>query len=182
MFLLLPLSHSLNLGSFVKNDHVEIKENETGIFEIILWSSDKNYTIFLQEKNVPENIKVNIEPRIIKESKDEIYIAREDGVIKAHKVKIFVESLNAKPGEYYFSVLAYMHRQEEKIGVIQEREFNFKVVVLSNYTDVKSYVIKTGEQERQTKMFEIKKDHEKIIIFLAIFLTAIIVFLIIKRH
>lgn len=182
IFVFIPLAFSLNLGSFIKNDFIEIKQNETAVFEIVLWSTDQNYNIIVQEKNTPENIRIRIEPKVIDKNKDEIYIAKENTLIKAHRVKIFVESYNAKPGDYVFSVSALSYNPEEKINVIQEREFHFRVRVIGDYADIKSTFNKINESQYSSKIFEEtrEKTYKKIIILSAIILTIIIVILIIK--
>ncbi|MEM5799294.1 MAG: hypothetical protein QXZ43_01345 [Candidatus Aenigmatarchaeota archaeon] len=183
IFLLLPIVYSLNFGSFVKNDFAEIKGNETAIFEIILWSSDSNSSIILHEKNIPENIKIKIDPIIVDRKREDIYISIGNTLIKANRVKIFVDASEAKPGYYDFSISALAYNPEENINVVQEREFNFKIKVIGDYKESNSTSIKNEQNEKFSKDLEKESviNYNKIIILSVIILTIIIVILIIKK-
>lgn len=182
LLLILPSVLALNFGSLVKNDYVELDANKTAKFEIIVWSKDENYTIFLHEKNYPMDWLISIQPKIVS-SQDEAtaYINIGDSYVKAHRVNVFVNPLNAKPGNYTITLSASAYQLNDKINVIQERDFNLKVKILGNFTNASSSIIETEYSEKPSQPIKLENiENKKWIIAVIIAITAIIVFLILK--
>ncbi len=181
IILLIPIAAALNLGTLVKNDFIVIKENETAVFEILLWSKDENYTIILQDRQIPENFNVLIEPKIVaNQDKDNIYISVEDHIVKASKIKVFATPKEAKPGEYHILLSAMIYQPVEKINVIQEREILLKVKVLGEYNEINTSSLIDSRNQNFAKNVLLEKVENGKIIIVLIILTLIVVAIIIK--
>lgn len=179
IILLLPAVFASNLGGFVKNDFIEINDSIASA-ELIVWSRDQNYTIVLQEKNIPENFRVEIAPRVFSEKDhSDIYIGSTEGSIKAHKASIMIDASNAKPGDYRLAISALLYQPNEKINVVQEREFDIKIKIPGNYTQANASSAAAIEQKNSSAGIDAEKSSSKAII-LIVLITIIVVALIIK--
>ena len=179
---IIPSVLALNLGSLVRNDYVELGENQTARFEIILWSKDENYTIFLHEKSHPEGWLISIEPSIISsQDKPTAYVNVGDRYVKAYKVNVFVNPLNARPGEYDITLSASLYQPGEKINVIQEREFNLRVRIAGVLANATSSAINIEPRDKFSRLVNLERtENKKWIIASILIITGVIVFLIIK--
>jgi len=181
LLVILPCVFALNLGSLVKNDYAELEENQTASFEIIIWSKDENYTIFLQEKNYPNDWLISINPKVVSsKDKEAVYVNVGESYVKAHKINVVINPMNAKPGEYMITLSALAYQPKEKINVIQEREFSFKVKILGNVTNTSSSITRVETGEKPSQLLKAEKVESKKWILAIIIITAVIVFLIIK--
>jgi hypothetical protein len=181
LLLILPCVFALNLGSLVKNDYAELEENQTASFEIIIWSKDENYTIFLQEKNYPNDWLISINPKVVSsKDKEAVYVNVGESYVRAHKINVVINPMNPKPGDYMITLSASAYQPEEKINVIQEREFSFKVKILGNATNTSSSITRVETGEKLSQPLKAEKVESKKWILTIIIITAVIVFLIIK--
>ncbi|MEM5772810.1 MAG: hypothetical protein QXL86_01105 [Candidatus Aenigmatarchaeota archaeon] len=133
-FLILPEVKAISLGSVVKKDFVNIRDNESAKFEILFWNvEDESYQVQLEIEESPENWFIVIQPRefLINSSAGEEYINLPylEKPVKASVVRIFVKPENAKAGEYGIIIKAKAGLPSQSIAFFQEREFKLKVKV-----------------------------------------------------
>ncbi|MCX8179518.1 MAG: hypothetical protein N3E38_02135 [Candidatus Aenigmarchaeota archaeon] len=171
LLLILPSVSGLNLGGFVKNEYIEAREHAA--FEIIIWSEDEDSVIVLNEKDIPQGIRVEVVPRLIDQKTEGIYIAKDDGLIKAHRVVVFVNASQAKPGLYVLKISAFAYKGMHAINVMQEREFDLKLKVVNG--------VEINESLKEKKAMK-NIDVNLFINFSIILITMVIVIFILRKQ
>jgi hypothetical protein len=138
---LVPITYSVSLGSLIKKDSATIEAGDRVNFEILFWNLEESYNLKINEKDVPSNWRVLIEPDDFtldnsgnqKPPYDEGEYINLPGIgtIKPEKVEVeIVTSEITEIGDYIVSLVAITSGSEEDISVFQERDINFKISVL----------------------------------------------------
>jgi len=141
ILVLVPITYSTSLGSFIKKDSATIESGGRVNFEILFWNLEESYNLKINEKSVPSDWRVLIEPDdfVLDNSRNQEppygegeYINLPGiGTIKPEKVEVeIVTSENTETGDYTVSLVAIASGSEEEISVFQERDINFKISIL----------------------------------------------------
>ncbi|MCS7135127.1 MAG: hypothetical protein NZ893_01675 [Candidatus Aenigmarchaeota archaeon] len=159
----------------MKQDFVETNDG-VAKFQLILWSRDSDYTIFLKESEIPTDVKIEIYPRILKKGEEDVFVAVGNEFIRAHNVVIVANT--TKYGNYTFKISALAYKDG---NVIQEREFRLMFSFNAYQINASSYI--TGDNKNfagEVKIERLKQKHIFIIIII-ITLTLIILLILLRK-
>ncbi|MFH1473650.1 MAG: hypothetical protein ABIE55_02030 [Candidatus Aenigmatarchaeota archaeon] len=127
--------YAISLGSIVKEDYVEISNDESVKFKMLFWNIDsESYTLKLSVKDAPENWIAIIDPDefVLNNSIGEEYISLPymNDNIKAKVVNLFVKpDSDSEAGIYSVVIEAGTKTSDETSGIeiVPQRLFNFQI-------------------------------------------------------
>ncbi|MCX6815502.1 MAG: hypothetical protein NT120_01450 [Candidatus Aenigmarchaeota archaeon] len=121
-----------NFGSSTKGDTITLKENQSGSFDLLFWTTENiTHNVILNKSYVPDNFEVLFEKNEfnISSTKGNEMVYKSGGYIKATSIKVFVNQIYPKPGNYSILISSIYSSGEGDITTKQERTFNLAVNV-----------------------------------------------------
>jgi uncharacterized membrane protein len=122
------------MGSVVKQDTINIKNNESAKFTILFWNIENiSYNVDLKVKDAPQDWFVTIQPKkfLLDSSTGDEYIILPylDKNVRAFAVNVLAKPENVKPGRYNISIFAIAGSPTDGVSFFQTREFKLTVNV-----------------------------------------------------
>jgi uncharacterized membrane protein len=182
MFLLaVQTAQAISMGTVVKKDLINIRNDESAKFTILLWNvEDVSYDVELQVKEAPKDWLVIIQPDkfALNSSVGEEYIKLPytDENVKAFPVNVYVKPSNPNPGRYDILVEARAGSPKAGVSFFQERMFKLTVNVTGLQSESETGNVESNSTENfQPLADKLNNQNSNYVLFVLIFVGILVV-------
>lgn len=165
VLLTFKLSLGINFGSLQKQKIIKIDSLKTVQTPILVWTSEKQaMPITFETLKKPEGFSVVIFPSRFYLSQSlpnvaQVLILPNGREVKTFVVNVFIKPTHLpKPGNYTLTIAAKIGKKDKGISVLQERKFNFVILVEGNTSKPLTTNLVSAQQQAKRIIEEPLKD------------------------